>query len=767
MYGGNDLKYNNNKEVRENTGSIKRIMSRYQMLWRMLLTVVLLICTPILIVNWMTLRNIYAKTEQQNREMQYKDTTQFVNFFLSQQNEMRQLIYEMRYDSALMPETVEAQKYNVLKAIDELKYYGRAVASAGETYLYYRGRDYVISTKSQFRREFFANSFTMDYKDYTELDQQLSEVFELVDNKIRYIGIENPRNGLYDGMLVCIPARIKDNHDSLVMFHITSVSLREAYFGQSVSSAAEMMIFQGEKLMVSTAGSTAFTESEEFMALITAEGGGSGDIECGGAEFFVTKIYDSGTGLSFVMAAPLEEVLETESGVRSAVNVTMLFSGVMVVVLAALTIYINYRPIGVAVKKLTTKNGELREKGELNAIMDTLDDAMSQNEIMSRTISERNEMVGDFVMQRLLAGKSVSDRDLGIVRIPQRDSEFFIITLITQISSALTTDMQEQLLISIEEGYSCRVLMTQSFFEGQLILLVSTGSAGQRSGLSGCIAKEVLDFVCESGTEKVKLGVGTTESRIENIRSSYLSSVIAADQGDERTVSFYEQAVQNFSTFENYPSEKVLMFLQYIKQGNEANALASLDEIFAHIEKRVSSWVMERFIYYDIVNMFIKNANRIGQPVPDGEIGRMMSFTNASELKATMADMTAEICGQVRRQRDSNDQQMAQVIVGYVDENCLNQDISLDMAADHFGMSIYTFSTLFKRTAGVGFREYIVRKRLERARELLLTTDMTVKSIAAEVGYGDVSYFIRVFKNNFGETPTQLKSHRSNVDPAQ
>ena len=144
-----------------------------------------------------------------------------------------------------------------------------------------------------------------------------------------------------------------------------------------------------------------------------------------------------------------------------------------------------------------------------------------------------------------------------------------------------------------------------------------------------------------------------------------------------------------------------------------------------------------------------------------------MSFTNASELKATMADMTAEICGQVRRQRDSNDQQMAQVIVGYVDENCLNQDISLDMAADHFGMSIYTFSTLFKRTSGVGFREYIVRKRLERARELLLTTDMTVKSIAAEVGYGDVSYFIRVFKNNFGETPTQLKSHRSNVDPAQ
>ena len=91
------------------------------MLWRMLLTVVLLICTPILIVNWMTLRNIYAKTEQQNREMQIKDTKQFVNYFLSQQNEMRQLTYEMRYDSALMPETVEAQKYNVLKAIDELK----------------------------------------------------------------------------------------------------------------------------------------------------------------------------------------------------------------------------------------------------------------------------------------------------------------------------------------------------------------------------------------------------------------------------------------------------------------------------------------------------------------------------------------------------------------------------------------------------------------------------------------------------------------------
>jgi len=266
--------------------------------------------------------------------------------------------------------------------------------------------------------------------------------------------------------------------------------------------------------------------------------------------------------------------------------------------------------------------------------------------------------------------------------------------------------------------------------------------------------------VLENGADKCRVGVGNAESTLGNIRSSYLSSAIAADQGDDNSVSFYAQTVQNFSTFENYPSEKVLLLMQHIKQGSLQSALSALDEVFAHISGGISSWVMERFVCHDVVSMLVRTVSELGVHVSSEEMGRMMSFADISELKDMMAELARQACEKVQHRRDTTDREISESIIEYVNTNCLKQDIGLEMAADHFGMSIYAFSTLFKRTVGVGFREYIVKKRLERAKDLIMTTDMTVKSIASEVGFGDVSYFIRVFKNNYNETPTQMKSNR-------
>ena len=430
----------------KHTGSVKHFVSRYQMLWRMLLTVAMLICVPMFLVNWFTLRNIYEKTEQQNREIQRKNTIQFANYFISQQNDMRRLTYDIRYDPTLQPDTLKDQKYNVLVAIERIKYYRRAVTCAGDMYVYYRDGDFVLSADNEFRREFFANSFTLDYRNYTELD----EVLFSDKDSISYLGITNPRSNFCDGMLVCIPSRMKNRNDSVVMFHITSISLNEAYFGQTVDESAEMLIFDGDKLLLSNAGKSRFAESEEFMALITGDEDG-GDVRCGG-DYVVTKVNDSVTGLCFVIVSPLEIVAGTENGARGVVNMLMIVSVVIMILLASLTVYINYRPIVTALKRIPPLNEERLEKGELTAIMDTLDDVMNRNEVMSRTISERNVMLEDFVVQRLLAGKNVFDRDLEVVRMPRREGCFFIITIITEMSAALTAEIREQLLTSLEEG---------------------------------------------------------------------------------------------------------------------------------------------------------------------------------------------------------------------------------------------------------------------------------------------------------------------------
>ena len=64
---------------------------------------------------------------------------------------------------------------------------------------------------------------------------------------------------------------------------------------------------------------------------------------------------------------------------------------------------------------------------------------------------------------------------------------------------------------------------------------------------------------------------------------------------------------------------------------------------------------------------------------------------------------------------------------------------------------------LFKRSTGLGVREYAKKKRLSAAADLLKTTDLSVKAIAAEFGYRSPPDFTRRFKDQFHLSPTRFR----------
>lgn len=84
------------------------------------------------------------------------------------------------------------------------------------------------------------------------------------------------------------------------------------------------------------------------------------------------------------------------------------------------------------------------------------------------------------------------------------------------------------------------------------------------------------------------------------------------------------------------------------------------------------------------------------------------------------------------------------------------EDISLEGCADLAGTSSYTLSKLFKQVTGTNFIDYVTELRINRAKELLRTTDMRVAEVAEAVGYQQ-RYFNRIFKKHSGVTPTQYR----------
>ena len=96
-------------------------------------------------------------------------------------------------------------------------------------------------------------------------------------------------------------------------------------------------------------------------------------------------------------------------------------------------------------------------------------------------------------------------------------------------------------------------------------------------------------------------------------------------------------------------------------------------------------------------------------------------------------------------------------VLEYVEAN-LEQEIALAALADTAGMSPHYFSELFKQSLGLPPHQYVLRRRIERARELLRDSRITVFEAAVRTGFSDQSHFTRIFRRIVGITPTQYRA---------
>jgi len=90
----------------------------------------------------------------------------------------------------------------------------------------------------------------------------------------------------------------------------------------------------------------------------------------------------------------------------------------------------------------------------------------------------------------------------------------------------------------------------------------------------------------------------------------------------------------------------------------------------------------------------------------------------------------------------------------------LNQKLSLEVLAGLAGLSRSQYTARFKAQTGYAPMDYFTRLRMHRACQLLDTTELTVKAVADELGYGDPLYFSRVFRLINEISPIAYRQHR-------
>ena len=92
----------------------------------------------------------------------------------------------------------------------------------------------------------------------------------------------------------------------------------------------------------------------------------------------------------------------------------------------------------------------------------------------------------------------------------------------------------------------------------------------------------------------------------------------------------------------------------------------------------------------------------------------------------------------------------------YIRENP-GQLFSIESLAERFHCSTDHFSRLFRQIVGVTPKEFCIRARMERAQTLLRESAMSIEQIASGLGYADVFFFSRQFKQRTGSSPLRWR----------
>jgi len=94
----------------------------------------------------------------------------------------------------------------------------------------------------------------------------------------------------------------------------------------------------------------------------------------------------------------------------------------------------------------------------------------------------------------------------------------------------------------------------------------------------------------------------------------------------------------------------------------------------------------------------------------------------------------------------------------------MERDLSLDQMADVTGLSVTHFSEMFRQSTGQTPHQFVLHRRVERAKELLRAAEMRVLDVAVACGFKSQQHFARVFRSMCGASPTQYRQEFAHGD---
>jgi len=278
-------------------------------------------------------------------------------------------------------------------------------------------------------------------------------------------------------------------------------------------------------------------------------------------------------------------------------------------------------------------------------------------------------------------------------------------------------------------------------------------------------SRNLIRYLKKTIDASFRIGIGSV-GEMKNMSKSYADALKALVLTTS-SVAHADDLSMRCNYDETYPVHLEKKLFEDVESGDVNSAVSATKDFFDwlvennnHDLNDIRLKVLESVLWAERI-VYEKGGMTYSLNVRQDYLPTVVSINDYSILKEWFVEKITATCTNARGIQTKKESSIIENALAYIGNN-YNKDISLVDVSREVNISPYYFSKVFKDETGWNFIEYLTNLRIEKAKELLSSTECSMKEICVMVGYSEPNYFSRTFKKNVGVTPTEYKEGKVN-----
>ncbi|GKX28203.1 AraC family transcriptional regulator [Vallitalea longa] len=732
-----------------------------------LISYIIILIIPILFIALYVNGSIFKTLEKEVIANDVNSLYQVKNNIESYHDNMQKIKQEIYLETCKKPFFFKDDPLRGLELIKQLKSYQVTNPFVEDVLLYFCGDKYIYNASGTCPIKIFADEiFHYENWDSQDIYTSINKIEKPIYRPAEKVSL--PNDFVKEYVTMIYPLSVNSKKPYAIVAFVVPREVFDIRINDIVNNKEKItVIIDNEDNIIITSKMEHVLNDESLSKVIKLKSS-QNEIKLDGKVYIKTYIQTKKTGWKYLTLTPKSCIYEKIRDVRLGFLIGILLIAILGLLFINLSMHINYNPI----RKLKNYSENFihnvkKTTGELELVREAIDYLSDMNEQLTNEVEYSNEANKQYITLQLLRGAKPYDKKLHekADRYGVTLNNYFTVAIIYVSSKEQYATARGDIIEKVKEDFSdYGIIYTCEHIDCRKIIMILSLEKHDYLMIKEKFIK-VQKSIKDVWNISTTIGISDCYNDKEFIPKLYIEASTAVDYRlvkGHGCVIFFSDIIEQEIALKSYPTENLKNITSLLKVGNIKAIEDEIDMIVSYIKENNSPIFIARGLCFDIINMIFQTGNNIITDFDNSNIDIPDVFTlsqcdTMDELINIIKDLTHDLCTKIIEQKDKEELSLIHEMVIYIKNNYVDLNFSLLGMADYFNMSQSSLSMYFKDKTGQTILNYITRMKIDKAKELLITTNITLNKLSKAVGYSNTTSFIRRFKQWEEITPGEYR----------